>query len=404
MPELVDALVVGSGPAGLMAATALVNSGRHVVVTEAKPSFGRKFLMAGKSGLNLTKDEPFDQFLTHYHESSPQLASSLAAFPPSAVQAWARDLEQEVFTGTSGRVFPTSMKASPLLRAWIRRLAGQGVEFRTGWRWSGWSRHHFMFDTTAGPAEILAGVVVLALGGASWPRLGSDGKWFELFENAGLPLTAFQPANAGISVDWSEHMARHFGEPVKGASLHAGDLVERGEFVVSARGLEGGGIYAVSRLVRQGAALSLDLLPDLSAPQVTERLLAQKTKDSLSNRLRKAFKLTPVKLALLMEFGRPLPDAFGLANLLKSLPIRHSGLRPLSEAISTAGGVSWQAVDDRLMLKDRPGVFVAGEMLDWEAPTGGYLLTACLATGRRAGEAAALWSCQGSGPIARPPA
>ncbi|MGB5560110.1 MAG: TIGR03862 family flavoprotein [Paracoccaceae bacterium] len=386
-----DALVVGAGPAGLMAATALARAGRRVVVTEAKPSLGRKLLMAGKSGLNLTKDEPFDRFLSHYHESAPRLRKSLAAFDPNMVQAWAKELGQEVFVGSSGRVFPKVMKASPLLRAWMGQLADLGVEFRTRWRWLGWSEGRWLFDTPDGAAEIAPNVSVLALGGASWPRLGSDGTWFAALRKAGISVTSFQPANAAIAVDWSAHMTCHFGEPVKGTALSAGPVTERGEFVVSSRGLEGGGVYALSRQVRQGLLLTLDLAPDLSAGQVAQRLAAQKSKDSIGNRLRKALNLTPVKLALLMEFGRPLPDGAALPGLVKALPIRHSGLRPLVEAISTAGGVAWAAVDDNLMLKDMPGTFVAGEMLDWEAPTGGYLLTGCLATGLRAGEKAALW-------------
>ncbi len=389
--EELDALVVGAGPAGLMAATALVEAGRKVVIVEAKPSIGRKFLMAGKSGLNLTKDEPVEEFVARYPDCPDPLRTALLAFDPQSVQNWAQSLGQEVFTGSSGRVFPKAMKASPLLRAWSRRLAGMGVDFRTNWRWQGWTDGAWQFDMPDGQALVVPNVAVLALGGASWPRLGSDGAWVQTLQACGVPLTPFSPANVGIVVEWSAHMAKYFGEPVKGTTLRAGEVTERGEFVVTAHGLEGGGVYAMSREIRRGATLMLDLAPDLTVQEILRRLGAQKSKDTITNRLRKALHLSPVKLALLMEFGRPLPDAGGLPALIKSLPIRHAGLGPLSEAISTAGGVAWEAVDEGLMLKQKPGVFVAGEMLDWEAPTGGYLLNGCFATGLRAGRAAAEW-------------
>ncbi len=380
------ALVIGAGPAGLMAAEELVRAGLEVVVAEAKPSVGRKFLMAGKSGLNLTKAEPFDALLPQYFEAAEPLRPILAAFESAAVQDWARGLGQEVFTGSSGRVFPRAMKASPLLRAWLARLAELGVDIRTRWRWNGWD-DEFHFDTPEGSQTERPDVTVLALGGASWARLGSDGAWAALFEKKGLPLAPFKPANMGLKVDWSPHMGKHFGTPLKGIALIAGDQRVKAEALLSQRGLEGGGIYAVSRAVREGAALQIDLLPDLSADQIRARLAKPRGKASLSNQLRKALRLDPAKQALLMEFGRPLPD--DLAPLLKALPIRHQGPRPMDEAISTAGGVPFAALNDDLMLKDAPGVFCAGEMLDWEAPTGGYLITGCLATGRWAGQAAA---------------
>lgn len=377
------ALIIGGGPAGLMAADMISAAGHPVVVAEAKPSVARKFLMAGKSGLNLTKDEPFERFLTAYEESAPALRPMLEAFGPVEVRAWAEGLGQEMFTGSSGRVFPKVMKASPLLRAWLKRLDGMGVDIRTRWRWVG-EADGYQFDTPEGVQVLRPDVTVLACGGASWARLGSDGAWAGWLD---ARLSPFQPANMGFLANWSSHMAKHFGAPVKSVVLKAGDQQMRAEFVVSAQGLEGGGIYAVSRRMREGHGLTLDLLPDLSVDEIRKRLAKPRGKASLANHLRKALKLDPVKQALLMEFGRPLPE--DLVPLLKVLPIRHAGPRPMDQAISTAGGIRLDALDDGLMLKDRPGVFAAGEMLDWEAPTGGYLLTACLATGRWAGQRAA---------------
>lgn len=385
-----QAVVIGAGPAGLMAADELARAGCAVTVVEAKPSVGRKFLMAGKSGLNLTRDEPTEPFLEAYAEAASWLRPMITAFGVQQVQAWARDLGQDLFTGTTGRVFPVAMKASPLLRAWLGRLNSAGVQFRTRWRWTGWDEDALVFDTPDGATQITPDVTVLALGGASWARLGSDGVWAALLAERGVELAPFAPANAGVLVEWSPHMASVFGQPLKGVSFRAEPLVSRGEAVISARGLEGGGIYSISRGVREGHALSVDLLPDLTAKQVKTRLARPHGKTSLSNHLRKMLKLGPARTALLQEFGRPLPqDPAKLAALIKELPIRHAGLRPLDEAISTAGGVPRAALEDGLMLTALPGIFCAGEMLDWEAPTGGYLLTACLATGRWAGQAAA---------------
>ncbi|WP_412553339.1 TIGR03862 family flavoprotein [Shimia sp. MIT1388] len=378
-----DALIIGAGPAGLMAADVISAAGHSVVVAEAKPSIARKFLMAGKSGLNLTKDEPFETFLSHYHEAAPTLRPMLEAFGSKDVTTWAEGLGQEMFTGSSGRVFPKVMKASPLLRAWLSRLSDQGVEIRTRWRWTGGS---YCFDTPTGQQEISPKVCVLACGGASWARLGSDGAWADWCK---APLAPFKPANMGFEVDWSPHMARHFGTPIKNVTLTAGDASLRAEFVLSERGLEGGGIYAVSRPMRDGATLTLDLLPDMTVANIRARLSRPKGKMSRANFLRKALKLSPEKQALLMEFGQPLPE--DLAPLIKALPVVHAGPRPMDEAISTAGGLRLDALDETLMLKDHPGTFAAGEMLDWEAPTGGYLLTACLSTGRWAGLGATNW-------------
>jgi len=390
MAERIEALVVGAGPAGLMAADALAAAGCRVVVAEAKPSPARKLLMAGKSGLNLTKAEPFETFLAAYGEAAAQLRPMLEAFGPEEVRAWAEGLGQPVFTGSTGRVFPTAMKASPLLRAWLRRLAGQSAELRTRWRWTGWQGDAVAFDTPEGARRVEAGVTVLALGGASWARLGSDGRWAGTLARQGVPLAPFRPANVGLCVAWSGPMAKHFGAPVKGVALRAGTGPwHRGEFVISGKGLEGGGIYALSRPLRAGAPLTADLMPDWSAEKIAERLARPRGKASVTTHLRKALKLDPARLSLLMEFGRPVPEGPALAALIKALPMAHQGSRPLDEAISTAGGVRWGGVDADLMLTARPGTYLAGEMLDWEAPTGGYLLTACLATGLWAGQAAA---------------
>jgi len=384
-----QAVVIGSGPAGLMAAQELARAGCDVTVIDAKPSVGRKFLMAGKSGLNLTRDEPERQFRGAYAEAAPWLRPMLEEFGVQQVQDWARDLDQDLFTGSTGRVFPVAMKASPLLRAWLGRLTDAGVQFRTRWRWTGWDDDALTFQTPEGVMQITPDATVLALGGASWARLGSDGAWAAILAERGVELAPFAPANAGVQVDWSPHMASVLGQPLKGVSFRAGQLVSRGEAVISARGLEGGGIYSVSRGVREGHALSVDLLPDLTEKQVTERLARPHGKASLSNHLRKVLKLGAARTALLQEFGRPFPqDPAALAARIKALPIHHAGLRPLDEAISTAGGVPRAALDDGLMLTALPGVFCAGEMLDWEAPTGGYLLTACLSTGRWAGQSA----------------
>ncbi len=371
-----------------MAAEQLARAGHKVVICEAKPSAGRKFLMAGKSGLNLTKAEPLAGFVGHFAEGADWLEPMLARFGPAEVQDWARGLGVPVFTGTSGRVFPVAMKGSPLLRAWLRRLATLGVELRVRWRWTGFDGGGFVFDTAAGRQVLHPLVTVLALGGASWARLGSDGAWTLWLAAQGVEVAPFQPANIGFAVDWSAPMQRHFGLPVKGVALRAGGLRDRGEFVVSARGIEGSGLYAVSRAMRDGAALYLDLLPNMDLAEVSARLEGRGSR-SLSNHLRKALRLDPVKIALLHEFGRPFPETAALAASIKALPVRHLGPHPLDEAISVAGGIRRGAVTDGLELRALPGVFAAGEMLDWEAPTGGYLLTACLATGRWAGQAAA---------------
>lgn len=377
------ALVIGAGPAGLMAADRLSAAGHQVTVAEAKPSPARKLLMAGKSGLNLTKDEPFDTFLAAYSEAAPFLRPMLQDFPPQAVMRWAEGLDQEIFVGSSKRVFPKVMKASPLLRAWLARLARQGVTLRTRWRWTE-GLEQPSFDTPEGVQTLNPGVVILACGGASWARLGSDGAW--AVQMSKDQLTPFQPANMGFQVSWSAHMAAHFGQPVKNVILRAGNTQVRAEFVVSERGIEGGGVYAVSRALREGAPLTLDLMPDQTADQIARKYAGTNPKHSTSNRLRKLLR-DSVKRALVMEFARPLPK--DPSAVLKALPVPIAGPYPIDEAISTAGGLRLGALNPDLSLKSHPCVFAAGEMLDWEAPTGGYLLTACLATGKWAGDHAA---------------
>lgn len=395
MTEAVDALVIGAGPAGLMAAETLVAPGRRVVVAEAMPTPARKFLMAGKSGLNLTRDMPFPAFVSGFtlgggdcRPPHPRgyFNEEGGAFGPAEVMAWARGLGIALFSGSTGRVFPVGMKASPLLRAWLARLDSGGVEMRSRWRWTG---GRFRFDTPDGPREVAPRVAVLALGGASWPRLGSDGAWVPRLKAEGVAVAPFRPANMGFRVDWSAPMARHAGAAVKGVAIRAGDAVSRGEWVIRSDGIEGGGIYAVSAALRDGAEGIVDLAPDLDRAALAARFRRPQGRLSLGNWLRRVLD-DPVKVALLLEWGRPLPgDQDGWAGRAKALPLRHAGPMGLDRAISSAGGVRWDAIDADGQLLAMPGVFAAGEMLDWEAPTGGWLLTGCLASGRRAGRAAA---------------
>ena len=377
--------VIGAGPAGLMAAEAAADLGAQVAVYDHMPSPARKLLMAGKSGLNVTKSEDPAQFRAAYGTAAERLVPMLDAFGPPEVVAWMAELGQAAHTGSTGRVFPVAWKASPLLRAWLARLDADGVVLHRRHRWTGWAGEALRFQTSDGPASLRADAAVLALGGASWRRLGSDGAWLD-FPGLAEHVAPFVPSNVGVSVDWSEPMRKHFGTPVKGVRLTAGTLSARGEIALTARGLEGGGLYPLTPALRDGVPLRIDLKPDLTAQEVARRLARPKGKTSLSNHLRRVLKLTPLQVALLREFADDVD-----AVTIKCLSICHAGLRPMDEAISTAGGLRFDALDDALMLRFRPGTFACGEMLDWEAPTGGYLMTACLTTGRWAGRAAAHW-------------
>ena len=393
---MTDALVIGGGSAGLMAAEMLADAGHSVLVADAKPTMGRKLLMAGKSGLNLTKNQEYELFMSAYGDARQWLEPMLEAFNPSDVQDWAEGLGQKVFTGSSGRVFPEAMKASPLLRAWLGRLQGKNVRFQTGWRWQGFNAKEALFDTPDGPERVATKATVLALGGASWARLGSDGRWADILTGLGVDLAPFKSANMGFLVEWSGHMAPHFGVPVKPVRLSFGKQSVYGEFVISKKGVEGGAIYTLSSALRDGMGedgveMLVDLLPDLPMPALAAKLRRERGKLSLGNFLRKTVGITGAKAALFNEHepARKVDNPFDLAGMLKRLPVRLKAPRPMDEAISTAGGVMQNALNEGLMLKAHSGVFCAGEMLDWEAPTGGYLLNGCLATGRQAGIAAA---------------
>lgn len=386
--EQVDALVIGAGPSGLMAADVLSAAGHRVILTDAMPSPGRKFLMAGKSGLNLTFDASPEAFGAVYGDTTGVIRDAVAKFGPQEAVAWARGLGQETFVGSSGRVFPVAMKASPLLRAWLARLEAQKVDLRRRWRWRGWADDGSQFDTPDGPRHIRALATVLALGGASWARLGSDGSWIAPVAKAGIKTTDFAASNAGVRVDWSKHMAAHLGQPVKPVAVVCGSAEVRGELMLTRNGLEGGALYAVSLGLRNNERLWLDLAPDLDPATLAARLGKARKGAKTTERLRKAG-FDPVRRALFNEFGRGASGT--LPDLLKRLPVPYAGLADMDGAISTVGGIALDAIGPDLMLGARPGVFAAGEMLDWDAPTGGYLLTACLATGRRAGRAADRW-------------
>lgn len=389
--------VIGAGPAGLMAAEVLAQAGLSVDVYDAMPSAGRKFLMAGKGGLNITHTEPFERFAARYGAGAARLKPFLDAFGPDRVRAWIHALGIETFVGTSGRVFPTEMKAAPLLRAWLRRLRASGVRLHMRHAWKGWTHDGgLVFETPEGARTESAAAVVLALGGGSWPQLGSTGAWTHVLTARDVAVAPLKPSNCGFDVGWSPHFSARFaGSPVKPAAVGR----RQGEFIVTATGIEGGLVYAFSAAARdeidaKGVSLfNVDLRPDRTLGQLEEAMARPRGRASFATYLRKAGGLDGVKAGLVRELvaESDRADSRALAAAIKSLPIPLRAPRPIEEAISSAGGVMFDAVDDLLMLRAAPGVFIAGEMLDWDAPTGGYLLTACLATGKAAGEGAARW-------------
>jgi uncharacterized flavoprotein (TIGR03862 family) len=397
--------VIGAGPAGLMAAEVLAQDGAYVTVYDAMPSAGRKFLMAGRGGLNLTHSEPLPQFLARYREATPHLKAAIEAFPPSALRDWSEALGQETFVGSSGRVFPRAFKASPLLRAWLRRLDSQGVRLVLRHRWTGWDEQGGLrFATPDGAHVVEPNATVLALGGASWLRLGSDGAWAEMLAARGVKISPLRPANSGFTVAWSDIFRDRFeGQPLKGVALTIDQHTVRGEAIVTRAGIEGGAVYALSAELREAvlrdgqATLNIALRPDAAVGELTEKLSAAKGKQSFSNFLRKAANLSPVAIGLLQEAAKISGMSLAshspadLARLIQAVPVQLSGVAPIARAISTAGGISFDELDDAFMLRRLPGVFAAGEMLDWEAPTGGYLLQASFATGAAAGRGALKW-------------
>ncbi|MEQ1820296.1 MAG: TIGR03862 family flavoprotein [Terricaulis sp.] len=382
---------IGAGPAGLIAAEILSAAGKRVVVYERMPSVARKFLMAGRGGLNLTHSEDLERFLTRYRDAAPQLQPMLDAFMPSDLIAWANGLGAETFIGSSGRIFPKVMKASPLLRAWLTRLAEQGVEIRTRATWLGWAENgELRFNENGEHATLQPAATLFALGGASWPRLGADGSWRATFEARGVEVTAFEPSNVGYTVDWSEHFRTRFaGQALKNIAVRHKSRTSLGEVMITDYGIEGGAIYALTSELRATAptGIRIDLRPDLRLQHVIEKLGKAKRGDTLSSTLRKTLGLSPAAVALIYENGPPPRDPERLTELIKSIPITLKAPHGIERAISTAGGVSWNAVDENLQLRAIPNAYVAGEMLDWEAPTGGYLLQACFATGAWAARA-----------------
>ena len=401
---MVTVAVIGAGPAGLMAAEVLAEQGLKVQVYEAKPSAGRKFLMAGRGGLNITHSEPAELFVSRYAERTPQMAALLASFDAAALRQWVHALNIETFVGSSGRVFPAEMKAAPLLRAWMHRLRGQGVQFLMRHRWLGWDAEQVLrFDTPKGEITTTPDATILALGGGSWAKLGSDGAWWPWLEEQGIALAPLLPSNGGFETKWSQHFIdKCAGQPLKTAAfwVDGGDATPlRGECMVTEHGLEGGAIYALSAALRTqilqhgSASLFVDLLPDHSAEKVLEEVAHGRGTRSMSSHLRSRLGIQGVKATLLREclpteaFDRPSTLAAGI----KALPITLHACRPIDEAISTAGGVMFEGLTAGLMLREHPGIFVAGEMLDWEAPTGGYLLNGVLASGRVAGLNVVTW-------------
>lgn len=398
-PHAARVAIVGGGPAGLMAAERLCARGIAVDLYDAMPSLGRKFLMAGKSGLNLTHAEPFEAFVGRFGDAAAFLEPAFRVFPPQAIRDWAHGLGVETFVGTSGRVFPAEMKAAPLLRTWLRRLRADGLAIHVRHRWTGWDDAGALsFATPDGEVRVRREATILALGGASWPRLGSDGTWAALLAARGVTVTALAPANCGFDADWSAPLReRAAGQPLKGVTLRFQGHTAGGECMVTDTGLEGGPVYMLSGPLREAIARdgvarpTLDLLPDLSAAALTERLARPRGKKSMATHLKRSVGLSGAKAVLLREGAdaADFADPARLAARLKALPLTLLRPRPIEEAISSAGGIARDAVSGDFECKALAGVFAAGEMLDWDAPTGGYLLTACLATGRRVGDAVA---------------
>ena len=380
-----DVLIVGGGPSGLMAADYLSKLNYNITIVDQMPTMGRKFLMAGKSGLNLTKNEPFEKFFNNFSETSPQLLSALENFTPDDVQTWATSLGINLFTGSTGRVFPTQMKASPLLRAWLFQLDKRGVTRRHKMKAISLNNMSLLFKTENGEEEISAKAILFAMGGASWRRLGSDAGWLKWLTD--VKSEKFCASNVGLKINWSKHLNKYFGEPVKTITLRSGKIKSQGEIVITQTGIEGGGIYSLSPAIRKGEEVFLDLLPNWNEDQLNHALQKPLAKVSWSNHLRKVFNLNKVKQTLLREFSSNSFSKEQLLSDLKSLRITHQGFEEIDKAISTAGGIHFDQLDHNLMLSKKPGIFFAGEMLNWDAPTGGYLITAALATG--------LWSAKG---------
>ncbi len=404
--------IIGGGPSGLMAAEVMSAHGVKVDVYDSMSSLGRKFLMAGKSGLNITHSEPFEQFISRYGKRRAQIEPMLKHFGPDEVRQWAHDLGIETFVGSSGRVFPMGMKASPLLRAWLKRLNASGVTFHLHHKWTGFltpapsavpgggTDQSLLFAAPDGEVTVTADAVVLALGGGSWSRLGSDGAWVNRLRQAGAEVEPLRPSNCGFDVAWSQHFRDKFnGYPIKAAILSFGSFRQQGEFIITKEGVEGSLIYAASALLRDeidakgSAVMMLDLAPDRSHEWLVERLSRSRGSRSMASHLEKAVNIKGVKAGLLREFvsKEDFSHLQPLAHFIKNLPIPLIATRPLDEAISSAGGVKFESLDVHLMLRSMPGVFCAGEMLDWEAPTGGYLITACMASGYVAGQGVLKW-------------